>query len=697
MPRISFAFFTRSFLAERDRWALWLPAALGLGIGIYFALDAEPSLYLAVGFGGAGLLVAAAAAGSPEPAWRMGLMLLAALLIGFCVAKIRTQIVAAPVLGHRLGPTAIDGLVESAEPHGKGARLLLSHLSIAGLVPDETPARVRISQRYGTEILKPGVRVHLTAVLLPPPDPAAPGDYDFGRWAYYEQIGAVGYAYGKPHLTGDGEAGWFDGSARWLEGLRAIITARILSVIPGEEGAISAALITGERGAISQDDQDAYRDSGLSHVLSISGLHLALAGGIFFWVMRALLATIPWIALQYPIKKWAAVAALAGAGFYYLISGGGAAAQRSFIMLALMFAAILADRPALTMRNVALAAGLILLFAPESLIEPGFEMSFGAVIGLIALAEWDAARKMRKPRDLPPTWLGRLGRYALDVVLASLVAGIATAPFAIYHFDRASQYGVLANLAALPIVGFVIMPAATAAMVLMPFGLDRWALIVMGHGVAGMTWVARTVAALPGAATLVPAWPEIAVLLAVLGGLWICFWRKRWRWLGLAPVAVGLLLTGSNTPPDILVSRDAGTVATRASDGRLAFLRPPSDDYAAESWLRRSGDSRRPEQAVGTVAGGIRCDTLGCIARRRGGEDVAFVLRAEALGEDCAQAVIVVSAVPVRERCKGPKLVIDRFDVSREGAHAVWLENPIRVETAQQIRGRRPWNTTPRQ
>jgi competence protein ComEC len=424
-------------------------------------------------------------------------------------------------------------------------------------------------------------------------------------------------------------------------------------------------------------------------VLSISGLHLALAGGFFFWLVRAVLALIPAVALNYPIKKWAAVAALGGASFYLMISGCDAPAVRSYIMLAIMFGAIIADRSALTMRNVALAAAVILAARPQSLTEPGFEMSFAAVIGLIALAEWQQARRAR---DEAPGWPTRVRRYWTDILLATLVASLATAPFALYHFDRSSQYGLLANLATIPLTGFIIMPAATAAMVLMPFGLDRLPLLVMGKGVAAMTWVAHVVAGLPNAASLAPVMPMSALLLLVLGGLWMALWRRRWRWLGLAPAALGVVLAVIATGPDIFIARDGVTVAVRTGDGLLHLIRKPRDKFSAAEWLKRDGDERDPLQAVASPADGVRCDAYGCIAVLRDGSLLAAAARIEALEEDCTRAAVVVSAVPASRHCAGPKLVVDRFDVARAGGYAIRLGVSPAVQTVEGERGRRPWS-----
>jgi competence protein ComEC len=697
-PSSALAWLGRSWTADADRRALWLPVGLGSGIAFYFALAGEPPSWICPATLLAGLVIAWGALWQRQrPFLRALLALVAAALIGFSAAKFRTDRMAAPVLTHRIGPVHFDARVISADAHGKGTRLLLETARIGRLGASRTPARVRISVRMQPNEVSPGEWVNALAVLMPPPAPATPGGYDFGRWAYYQQIGAVGYAYGKPKpISAPRAASLFESWSAAVERLRSSMTARVRDVIPGQNGAIAAALITGEEGAIDENTQTAFRNSGLSHVLSISGLHLALAGGMFFWVLRALLAAFPIIALNYPIKKWAAVAALAGAAFYLVISGADSPAVRSYIMLAMMFAGILFDRPALSMRSVAFAAAIILLWQPEALIAPGFEMSFAAVTGLIAFAEWEQARRAKRvDTGIAPGIVGKIRSYISGILAASLVATIASSPFAIFHFDRAPQYGLLANLLALPVASFVIMPAATAAMVLMPLSLDRLPLIVMGKGVGVMLAIAEWVASLPGASAMLPFWPMATLALVTFGGLWIALWRGVWRWLGLAPVAAGLSLALLAVPPDILIARDGGDVAVRLANGNLTLLHAPKDDYAAETWLKRDGDSRLPAQAIGVVKNGIRCDSDGCTARLPSGLLLAQSSRIDALRNDCEEAAIVVSAVPTRHRCKGPKLVIDRFDVAKNGAYAIRFGSPMTIETVNETRGERPWSEHP--
>jgi len=687
--------FARALASERERWALWLPVAFGSGIGIYFALPAEPPravVFLLVCMAMSLILAAFFLRYMFLRACCVGV---AVLLAGFGIAQWRTEMVTAPVVMHRIGPVMLEARVESAQLHGKGVRAVLAPSHIDGIPTAAMPSRVRVSVRSGGERLVPGAIVSLEAVLMPPPPPAAPGDYDFGRTAFFEGIGAVGYAFGRPELIARAPPPHLSGRlALFLQALRWRMSARIHAVLPGSTGAIASALITGDRGGISYADEQALRDAGLAHVLAIAGLHMALVGLGLFWSVRALLALWPGIALTQPIKKWAALAALGGAAFYLVISGSATPALRAFTMLAMMLTAVLFDRPALSMRSLAFAAGLLLLAAPESLLEPGFQMSFSAVASLIAVAEWEARRAALREASPPPAF-AQARRYMRGIAITSFVGSVATMPYAAFHFDRATHYAVLGNLLAMPIMGFVTMPMAAVSVIVMPLRLDAVPLHAMGWGIDAMLTVGRFVSHLPGAVTIVAAWPMIALVLLSFGGLWMVIWRSVWRWLGLVPVLTGLFFVLVARPPDLLIARDGQTIAIRGADARLHFVRWPADDYSASEWLKRDGDSRLPRGAIASAKDGVRCDAFGCVARLPNGSRVAAVLRRDALDEDCAEADVVISLVPARGVCRGPKLVIDRFDVAKSGAYAVWLGERITVETVQQVRGARPWSAAP--
>jgi competence protein ComEC len=454
--------------------------------------------------------------------------------------------------------------------------------------------------------------------------------------------------------------------------------------------------MTGDRAAIPEDVMRTFRDSGLAHLLAISGLHIGLFAGILFFGVRALLALIPPLALRFPIKKWAAAAAIPGAFAYALIAGATVPTQRAFVMVGLVLLAVLLDRQGLSMRLVAWAASVILLFKPESLLGASFQMSFAAVIALIAGYEFYIRRRARREGPLP--WWRRPPAFLAGVAVTTLIASSATAPFAIYHFNRFAVFALAANLIAVPITSLLIMPAAVIAFFLMPVGLDHLALAPMGWGVEGVLWVARTVAGWPGSVVLLPAAPSFGLVLVVAGGLWLCLWRLRWRLLGLAAIALGIAAFSLGQKPDILVDGEGRLFAVRGADGSYLLSSRRRARFSGESWLRRVG--QRPEASPawpkGAAGGRLSCDNLGCIYRK-GGHLVALITDPMALIDDCRRADLVISTVPVRLPCPSAKRVIDRFDLWREGAHAIWLDPAgARIESVAQTRGTRPWVIKPK-
>lgn len=473
-----------------------------------------------------------------------------------------------------------------------------------------------------------------------------------------------------------------------VERLRAGIVQRVTAVLPGQTGAIGVALITGERGGITDATNNAFRDSGLLHILSISGLHMAVMAGAVFYLMRLILAAFPSLALVYPIKKWAAAAAMLGTAAYLMISGSSFATVRSAIMIAIMFLAVILDRPALALRNVVLAAALILVLFPESLFDVGFQMSFAAVVALISVYE------ALRGRGAPFTRRGPVTGFALfmgGIVLSTLIASAAVAPFAAYYFHKSQQCSVLANLVAIPICDLLVMPAALAALILMPLGLEAPPLWVMGWGVDAMLWTAERVAALPGAILRIPAMPTAAFLLMIAGGLWLALWQTRWRLAGAALVAAGLALAPTLRLPDLLVGRDGALVAVRDGNGQLSAVGAGRASFELARWLEHDGDQRSAKEAG--KAAGFLCDGVGCRMRVKG-LTVAVAQRPAAFADDCRGASILVAPIASPNSCVAPKAVVDFFAARREGTHALYIgdDGSIRMETVAQARGQRPWS-----
>ena len=700
--RIGLARLAATFGAERDRWVLWLPPAVALGIAAYFALPVEPPLWL----GAMVLILAVGAAWFGRRAQAVLLVALGvgAVALGFAVSQLRTQSVAAPILERKYGPDWVAGQVLTIEPRvedgSQGVRVVLRLQGLDGVQPGATPAKVRVRlTKRDPAAFAPGDWLRVRAVLRAPPGPAAPDAFDFGRRAFFQGIGAVGYAVGHAEAlappVGADDATRSEILAAWRlawASLRQHVATRVLAAVPGESGAVAAALMTGERNAIPADVIDAMRDSGLAHLLAISGLHIGLIAGLLFFTIRAALALVPRLALDHPIKKWAALAAGLGAFGYLMLVGATVPTQRAFIMLSLVLLAVILDRKAISLRLVAWAALAILLIAPESLLSASFQMSFGAVVALVAAYETLTAERpgLLVGRSVPT----RIGFYLVGVALTSVIAILATAPFAMFHFNRVAGYGLAANMAAVPLTAFWIMPTALAGFCLMPFGLEALALVPMGWGIDLLLRVARTVAGWPGSVTPVPVMPTYGLALIVLGSLWLCLWRRRWRLWGLGGIVAGALSLAVTAPPDVLADSEGKLLAVRAPDGGMWLSTQRRARFSAGIWLRRASAAEGSTwPRSGTAAGGaLTCDPLACLYRRDG-RVVALVQDPRALAEDCRRADVVVSLEPVdRRACNQPTVLIDRFDLWAKGGHALWLDDgDITVRNVADTRGRRPW------
>ncbi|MDO8608730.1 MAG: ComEC/Rec2 family competence protein [Phaeospirillum sp.] len=681
-------------MAERERWPLWLPWFLGCGIGLYFALPAEPPLWL-----GPSAVLALAVATVAVRRRLAPFVLLVILLcgaVGLAAAQIRSALMAAPVVERNTGALMLEGIVSEVEMLPAGGMRVTLEKVVVDKAEVVVPAKARVKVKPGGPDVTAGQRIRVRAMLMPPPQPAMPGAFDFARFAWFRQLGAVGTALGRVEILDAGESrGWRAGWTIAVNDLRHAITARILAVLPGDRGAVSAALTTGDQMPISPAMMQAYRDSGLAHILSISGLHITMAAGLVFVGLRALLALCPPLALRYPIKKWAALLAIGFAWFYTLLAGSPVPALRSFFMTGLILLAVLLDRVALSMRLVVWAAVVIMLWSPEEVIGPSFQMSFAAVVALIAAYEemtprqgaWKATR---------PGFVSAAGLYVFGVVMSTLIAGTATAVYGVYHFNRFAVWSVVANMIAVPLTGFWVMPWALLMFLLLPLGLEKIALAPMGWGVEGVNMVAVWVASWPNSAVTVPVLPLSGMVAFTLGGCWLCFWRKSWRLWGLVPMAAGLASMALVDLPDLLVDGHGSGMAVRTTEGGL-LLNGKGGRILKDTWSRRAGPEA-PERWPKTSSsrdGRLRCDPLGCIWRMDG-RVVALVKDEDHPEKACAVADVVISSVPLRGACRGVKVVVDRFDLWRRGPHALWLgPDGVRVETVAGWQGDRPWSWRP--
>lgn len=681
----------------------WVPVIIGAGAAVYFAILTEPSGLIA------GLVLSAALLFAWLVQVRSGLRALgfwlALFALGFVAAKLRTEMMRAPVLDRPLGLVAVTGVLEKLEAQpARGGRLTLRPTHIEKVDANALPYRVRVRTKGSVDGLSPGQTLELSARLSPPPPPALPGGFDFARHAWFQGIGAVGFSMRAPKTIPT--AAPLDFSVRFaaaIQQTRHAIASRLRVILPGQSGAIAIALVTGERGGISEDTNQIYRDAGLFHILSISGMHMAIMAGAVFFLIRLLFAAVPFVALNLATKKWAAfIAALAALG-YLALSGGAFATVRSYIMISVMFGAVLLDRPALALRNVAVAACIILVIFPESVLDPGFQMSFAAVLALVSV--YEALRKTSWGASFADAGLvRRLFYFFIGIVISTLVAGLAVAPFAAYHFHTTQHLAVLANLIAMPVSNLIIMPAALGVLVLFPFGLEWPAAVAMGFGIDMMTETADWVAHLPGAVGRIASVPAEAFALIVFGGLWLILWRTRWRAAGVLAIVGGLVLVPTGQRPDILIGNKAKTVAVRGADGLLHPVKMRGRlSFETKRWLEADGQDPRSYHLINNQTedkparhrSGLRCDGVGCIGSLHG-LTLAVATHASALRDDCRVADILVFNDPRPKGCDRPRALIDFFDVYYGGTHAIFIEDGLRlrIESVAGVRGTRPWTKT---
>jgi len=641
----------------------FVPVFLGLGIGLWFALPTDPGWPVLAALVAAVVALSLLALRGAE-GLRPLAVALACLAAGPLVGAARSAWQAAPVIDFRYYGPVQGRIVEIDRSQTDALRLTLDRVVLARTDPDRTPARIRIALRGDATDPPPapGQTVLLTAHLAAPEGPVEPGGFDFRRMAWFDRLGAVGYTTTPVMLWSEPTP-----AEQVVPRIRSQLSAGIMAAIPGDPGAFAAGVMTGDRSGLSLEAVQDLRDSSLAHLLAISGMNLAFLISFTFAALRGGLALVPFVALRLNGKKIAAAVSLPIAGFYLLLSGSNVATERAFLMVSVMLVAILLDRAAITLRSVAIAALVLLIWQPEALAEPGFQMSFAATIALVA--GFEAMTRLVDRRRL---WRGV--PVVATLLLSSLIGGLATAPYAAAHFNRFTDYGLLANLLTVPVMGAVVMPAGAVAAVLAPFGLAAPALWVMGQGACWILWVAGEIAALEGAVTAIPAPPPSVLPLVTLGALWLILWPFRARWLGLVPVLLAFWIWHGASRPVLLISDDGRLLGLMGPEGR-AINKERGGGFSATNWLENDGDLT--DQATAFARPGFRPDSLGW--RFTLGDLPALVLRPPKRGEapilppglaaDCGGARVLIAPYPVDGAF--PCEVIDTARLSRTGPLAI--------------------------
>lgn len=687
----------------RAGFIIWVPFWLSVGIGLWFSLKWQPGLWLYAATGAAAVatlgLCAALRLGfigvRDEIADRLVLALFATSLIaaGFLLSGWRSHDVSAPVLGFRYYG-AIEGRVVGIDRSSRDkVRILLDQVVLAKMAPRKTPARVRLSLPEGVIPPLPGAHVMLTGHLGPPPGPSDPYGFDFRRNAWFERLGAVGYTRTPIMLVSPPDDSW----SMTLHRTRMQLSHEIQDRIGGQAGAVASALMTGDRSGISEATNEVMRVSNLYHIISISGLHMAMLAAFAYGALR-------WIGIGVmvaskrssflPIHKIAALGALLASAGYLWLSGGGVATERAFIMVAVMLVAILLDRRAISLRTIAIAALIVLVLGPETLTSPSFQMSFAATIGLVLMQEpW------RRVAPHLPKW----SHGVALLLLTSAVAGLVTGPLAASHFGRIAPYGLLANLLVVTVMGTLVMPMGVIGLVLAPFGLEGVALWIMGVGTRWMLWVAEWIASLGGADLLVPLPHPIVVPLLGIGMMLMAFARHGTSRL-LGPIGLILLIGAAGLwlvvgRPAVLISAEGDAVGIMTATGR-AVSKPKGGAFAVSNWLADDGDGASQEMAA--TRGVWQGDSKLRIADWTVGNSTWRIVHAsgrqqpDALSEICRAGTILVvngAAEKSQEMPDGPCVLLSSAVLRREGAIALdHGAQGLRATTTASVNGIRPWS-----
>ncbi len=660
-------------VAERGRFVIWLPVFMAAGVIFYDALRQEPPGWAGAGIAVIALLIVRSAR------FRVPAMLLVAFATGLASAQFATWR-APPMVDLPTRATIVSGTVRAVEQLPQGRRITIERPSLDGAVPLSRTVRLRL--KAGDEVeLGTGDTVRVRALLSRPAPPSYPGAWDLQRDAFFAGQAGFGFALNPAERMAEGSPA---GIAAWLQAMREAIVARVNHALAPTEAAIAGTLLTGGTAAIPEADRAAFRDSGLAHLLAIAGLHIGIVMAWSFGATRLGFALSEHAALHWPLKAIAAVAALLAGGFYLMLTGAHVPIMRSFAMACLVTLGVVVGRRALSLRGLALAMAALILIAPMEVLGVSFQMSFSAVLALVA--GYEAMRPWLTRLHGDGTWWRRLLGHIVALGLTSALAGTASAPYGAYHFGHVQLYYIAANIIAVPLTAFWVMPMGMLALLAMPLGLEDPFLTAMGWGIDGVLIIGRGVSSWPAAVLAVPHMPAWGLAVTSLGIAWLGIWRSRIRLVGLAAIVLGIVSPAMERLPDVMVSAEARLIAVRTGVGVFYQQISGASRFTREAWWQYWNVTEPTRLTATTQAGLVRCDESLC---RITIHDRTLVIAGKSATCD---ADLLVAAEPLRQTCPQDPPSIDRFSVWRQGAHAAWLgPDGVRVLSDKSYRGDRPW------
>ena len=663
---------TDTFFAEKERWFSWISVLFGMGIGLYFGLSAEPSLWWTLGIIEIFILIVILYRKSEEKL--LFLSIPAIVLAGFTYIQLDAAYIAKTPRLEGEEAIYVQGRISNVDYNSK-QRQRITLEKMQNFVGEEIKGSYKITlMPYAAEkTFQVGECVELAAKVMPPYPTTMVGGYQFDRKTFFDKINGTGYSLsrvfvipcGKSQITGESV----------IEKIRNKIVKRIESVLPQDEAGIASALIAGVRNGISQRVTNNYRDSGLAHFLSISGLHMSMLAGFMFLLVRYVVVLMPSLALRYDSKKIAAVFAVVMSFVYLLISGYSVPTQRAFLMTLIFLIGVMISRRSISMRTISWAALCVLMVSPVALITPSFQMSFAAVVALIAFYESCRSYVQIKVRDKNIFKIVLV--YLFGIVVSDFIASIATLPYSIYHFNRVAVYTSLGNLLAGPIIGLWIMPFVLISMLLMPLGLDYVPLKILGYGIHWVNEITAYVSALPHAGVPVMSMPMWGLIAITLGGLWLCLWQRKWRHFGWIGIMIGSLSLCLTQTPDVLIDSSGKAIAVKDKADNMVVLPSRGKSFIKNIWLEKTSSPKLTEKEKKKLSKiwkgkeedkswlDLSCDKTSCVYK-----DKVKIIKG-----------------------KGLELNNQTFDHESSGGASIYL-NPdhVKIHTVREYTGHRYWN-----
>ncbi|WP_349967850.1 ComEC/Rec2 family competence protein [Wolbachia endosymbiont of Armadillidium arcangelii] len=686
---------------EKYNLILWVPVFQCVGALTYFSLNCEPScisIFLLL----SPILILIAIL---HKKYAILCIALIAVLVGFTASKLRTASIDTKILDKEKYVKDIVATVKDINDRGSYKQFLLSVSTIsksspvipappfvipvldtgiqkkkiwsrAGMTPDRALDNIRISVITKVEEgIKIGDQVKLSAKLFPLKIAPSEYAYDFARIAYYQKISATGFATSKIVLHKKAEARKFQ---EYIESFRQYIYENLQQNTKKPHADIISALLIGKKDGIDQKTMNAIRDSGIAHLFAISGLHLSFVAGLFFIVFRNLFAISETLTLKYNTKKISAFLTILPTTFYLLITGMQISAQRAYIMVILVLVAIMIERKYRGLIAIAFAASVILIIEPEAILKPGFQMSFSAVLALVASYQINANKFLKI----------KIIKYFVSIMISSVIASLATVPYTIYNFNYFSISGIITNLIAIPIVTLIIIPLGIIYVLLIPLGIEWIITPLIERPIESVLYITNAIANLQYLIIPIRTFPASSIIIITLGLLWLCLWERNWRFLGIFFIVLGICFSTAYKTPDILINAD--NVAVKESDNLLYSLTRKNRNFVVKTWAKQNGQNQilnhtkysNPDKR-------LKCNDYGCIYNKGNSKSVLLAYKKEDILENCGKVDLIIQLSEFNYSVCNTK-TIKYADLGTYGTHSAWLTNRyVKINT---VRSNRPWH-----